>query len=218
MDTVSPAARRRTTLWQMLDEARGALHRAASAAEIKDDPLAQQLQALAITLGALGEIYDASANTQMEINEKLRAQADEVANEAINRVHASGVGIIEQLAPRLAVMVEQTIRKSQRERLVRAILGGTAALLVAIGFAAAMAYGGGYAAGRAQGAQDGRTIAAAMAAGPDAASAWASLMAENDPVQALATCKKSVSTDTAGRRYCAMPVWLDPPTKTLPGP
>jgi hypothetical protein len=60
------------------------------------------------------------------------------------------------------------------------------------------------------------TISAAMAAGPGAASAWASLMADNDPVQALTACRKSVSTDVQGRRYCSMPVWLDPPTKAVP--
>ena len=46
--------------------------------------------------------------------------------------------------------------------------------------------------------------------------AWAPLMADNDPVQALAACQKAVATDAHGRRYCAMPVWLDPPP--APGP
>jgi hypothetical protein len=51
-----------------------------------------------------------------------------------------------------------------------------------------------------------------MAAGPEAAATWSGLMADNDPVRALAVCKKSGSADAHGRRYCSMPVWLDPPT------
>jgi hypothetical protein len=212
MDSVSQAADQRAVLRQRLDEARGEMIRAASAATVKGDPLARLTNALADTMGMLGDIYEASADTQIAINERLRTQAQEVAEEAIDRVHTSGVGIIEQLAPRLAVVVEQTVRKNQRVRLIRAILGGTAALLVAAGFIVAVAYGCGYASGRAQGAQDGRTIAAAMAAGPTAASVWSSLMADNDPVQAIASCKKAISTDDHGRRYCSMPVWLDPPS------
>ncbi|GAB0120036.1 hypothetical protein Acid7E03_41080 [Acidisoma sp. 7E03] len=58
----------------------------------------------------------------------------------------------------------------------------------------------------------GNTISAAMAAGPEAAATWSRLMANNDPVRALAVCKQSVSTNANGRRYCAMSVWLDPPS------
>ncbi|MDA8383750.1 MAG: hypothetical protein M0037_11970 [Betaproteobacteria bacterium] len=59
-------------------------------------------------------------------------------------------------------------------------------------------------------------IDAALGAMRGAAAAWAALMADSDPVQALAACQKAVATDPHGRRYCAMPVWLDPPS--APGP
>jgi hypothetical protein len=50
----------------------------------------------------------------------------------------------------------------------------------------------------------------AMAAGPEAASSvWASLMANNDPVPALADCRKSVSIASDGRHYWCLPIWLD---------
>jgi hypothetical protein len=92
--------------------------------------------------------------------------------------------------------------KNVPERLIVAL---HAALIAWVSFAA------GYGSGRAQGNVEGHTIAAAMAAGPDAAAAWSMLMANNDPLRALAVCRQSVSTDAHGRRYCSMPVWLDPP-------
>ena len=208
--------RRADVRWK-LDAAIGATHRAASAAVLKGDPLSEQLHALAESIGALGAIYEASADTQLEIAETLRTQADTVANDAIERVHASGVGIIDQLAPRLAMLAEQTFRAHEKTARLRVMLGGAAGLVVGLALVAGVSYAAGFAAGRSHGEISAHTISAAMAAGPGAASAWAALMADNDPVQALAVCEKSVATDAHDRRYCSMPVWLDPPTKAVPG-
>jgi hypothetical protein len=49
-----------------------------------------------------------------------------------------------------------------------------------------------------------------MQAGPESATAWAALMASNNPVLALAACKKAISQDDEGRKSCSMPIWLDP--------
>jgi len=216
VDTVT-TTERRGDLRAKLDAAIGAMHRAASAAVLKGDPLADHLHALADSIGALGAIYEASADTQLEIAEKLRTQTDAVADDAIERVHASGVGIIDQLAPRLAMLVEQTTRARSKAARLRVMLGGMAGLVIALALVAGVSYATGFAAGRSQGEISAHTISAAMAAGPGAASAWASLMADNDPVQAIAVCKRSVATDPHGRRYCSMPVWLDPPAKAVPG-
>jgi hypothetical protein len=213
---VSAAADRRTALRERLDAAYGAMHRAASAAAIKGDPLGQQMEALAETLRALGEIYEASADTQLEIANKLRTQAGAVADEAIARVHASGVGIIEQLAPRLTTVVEQAARANQKALRLRVIVGGGAALVIGLGLVGGVSFASGFSAGRSRGELAGHTIAAAMAAGPEAAAAWSSLMANNEPVQALAACNKAVTADSHGRRYCSMPVWLDPPPAPSP--
>jgi hypothetical protein len=201
---------------EKLDAALGAMHRAASASVLKGDPLSEQLHALAASVGALGEIYEASADTQLEIAEQLRTQADAMANNAIERVHASGVTIIDQLVPRLAAVVEKTSRTQALNARLRVILIGTAGLLIGLAVVAGVSYAAGFASGRAQGELTAHTIAAAMAAGPAAATAWALLMANNDPVQALAACRKSVSTDANGRRFCAMPVWLDAPVIPQP--
>jgi hypothetical protein len=216
VDTVA-ATGRRAELRSKLDAAIGAMHRAASASVLKGDPLSEQLHALAESIGALGDIYEASAETQVEIAETLRTQADVVAHDAIERVHASSEGIIAQLAPGLATVVDQTTRSHLQTARLRVIVGGAAALVIGLALVAGVSYAAGFASGQSQGEISAHAISAAMAAGSGAASAWASLMADNDPVQALAACKKSVATDVHGRRYCSMPVWLDPPTKAVPG-
>ena len=215
MDTVT-AASDRPALRAKLDVTLGKMRRAASASSLKGDPLADQLHALAEFIEALGVIYEASAATQLEIAEKLCSQADVVTRDAIERVHAGSEGIIAQLAPRLATVVERTTRVQLQNARMRLIMGGAAALVIGFALVAGVAYAAGFAAGRAQGEISGHTISAAMAAGPGAAAAWAMLMADNDPVQALAACRKSVSTDANGRRFCAMPVWLDSPTRRAP--
>jgi hypothetical protein len=53
--------------------------------------------------------------------------------------------------------------------------------------------------------------------GGAAARDWASPMADNDPVEALNICEKSISTDAGGRRYCLMPVLFDPATLSRSG-
>jgi hypothetical protein len=220
VDTVT-AGCRSPELREKLDAALGAMHRAASAAVLKGDPLSEQLHVLAESIGALGEIYEASADTQREIVERLRTQADAVADRAIARVHASGVAIIDQLAPRLAMMVETSSRVHALNARVRVIFGGVAGLVIGLALVAGVAYAAGFASRRAQGEMTAHTVSAAMAAGPAAAgpaaaTAWGSLMADNDPVQALAACRKSVSIDANGRRFCAMPVWLDAPAIPRP--
>jgi len=200
-----------------LDAALGAMRRAASASRLKGDPLSDQLHALAESIEALGVIFEASADTQVQIASTLRTQADVVAHDAIERVHAGSEGIIAQLAPRLAAVVDQTTRSQLQNARMRVMIGGAAALAIGLALVAGVSYAAGSAAGRTEGQISAHTIAAAMAAGPDAATAWATLMADNDPVQALAACKKTVSTSAQGRRFCPMPVWLDPPDQAVPG-
>jgi hypothetical protein len=83
-----------------------------------------------------------------------------------------------------------------------------AALIVLSGI---FSYAVGLTHGRYEGEAAAHAIQSAMAAGPDAATDWALLMANNDPGPELAECKKNIATDEYGRRSCSMPMWLDPP-------
>jgi drug/metabolite transporter (DMT)-like permease len=92
--------------------------------------------------------------------------------------------------------VEQTTRAHGKTARLRVMLGGAAGLAIGLALVASVSYAAGFAAGRSRGEISAHTISAAMAAGLGAASAWASLMADNDPVQALTACKKSVAAQS----------------------
>jgi hypothetical protein len=208
MDTITISPRRETARAK-LAAAQAAMVQAASAAVIKGDPLAIQMQALALCIGGLTEIYEASEDAQLEIAHTFRTQADTVANDAVARVHASSMSIIDQLAPRLAAAAEQAMHRHISIIRLRTVLWSGAGIAVLFIVGGCLIYGTGYTAGRAQGENNGKVIAAAMTAGPGAASAWATIMALNDPVRALAACKRAITTDGEGHRSCSLPIWLD---------
>jgi hypothetical protein len=208
VDPVTPAL---LALRTRVAEASGALHRAASAAYLNDDPLKDQLQAMSLAMAALLEVSETGATIQRDIAASLDTKADAVTGEAISRVQAAGMGILDQLAPRLVTMVERSSRQRLATWRMRSIFGTAALALIALAVSGGYVYAVAYTAGRTNGELVGRTIAAAMAAGAEAAADWASLMAANDPRKGLASCKQSISTDPFGRRYCQMPMWLDPP-------
>ena len=138
-------------------------------------------------------------------------QADRIADEAQARVGASGAAILETLTPELSRLVQRTAHQHLWTIKLRTLLAAAGA---GVGLAIvifALSYGAGYATGRQDGLLSARTIAAALTAEPQAAAGWARLMSANDPVAALAACRKHTARDVRGRRYCVLPVWLDPP-------
>jgi hypothetical protein len=88
MDPINPKARREA-LHEQIAEAQMILRRAAAAAALKGDPLAEQLQALAVCVGALSNLYQASEATQIDIANTLKTQTGAIANEAIAQVHGT---------------------------------------------------------------------------------------------------------------------------------
>jgi hypothetical protein len=209
LDTVTPIGRRETTRIKM-EAAQSIMMRAASAAVIKGDPLAGQLEAVSIYLAALTELYEASEDTQIDIAHTFRSQTDKVTEGAIEKVQAFGASIVDRLVPRLVEVTERTMKQRIWMMRLRTVLWASATLTTFTIVIVCLSYGTGFRAGQVQGEIAGKTINAAMAAGPGAATAWAGLMALNDPVSALAECKKSISSDSEGRRSCPMPIWLDP--------
>lgn len=212
MDTITPVTRREV-LRTRIETAQATLRKAAGAAVLQADPLAQQLEAVCVSIGALADIYEASEDTHYDIADSLQNLSDAVTRDAIAKVHVSGMAIIEDLAPRLVEIVEKTERRKLVEKQalrLRVVFAGVAAIALVVLGGAGFAYSVGYGSGRTAGLETARTISAAMAGGQPAASAWARLMTYNDPVQALSICEKAISMDNHGRHYCAMPVWLDP--------
>ena len=188
-----------------------ALKDSAHLARLTDDPAAGGLTAMVRVMESLAAQFAVRDAERQELARSLELQAGQIAEDAIGRVHASGVAIIDQLAPDLSRLVQRMVRQrlwTIKLRTLLAAAGAAVGLAVAI---FAVSYGAGYAAGRQNGLLAVKTIAAALAAEPQAASAWSRVMAMNDPVAALAACRNHTTRDTQGRHYCAMPLWLDPP-------
>jgi hypothetical protein len=203
MDSISPKVRREA-LHDQISEAQMILRRAAAAAALKGDPLAEQLQALAVCVSALSDLYQVSEATQIDIANTLKTQTGAIANEAIAQVHASGMDIVNKLGPQLADAAE------------RSIVALGLALALAILVPSLFTYAAGLNDGRFQAEIAAHIIAAAMKSGPAEALAWGQLMQDNDGVTAMATCRKSMQQDAGGRHYCLMPVWTDPISPAAP--
>ena len=215
MDPISPAARREA-LHEQITDAQMVLRRAAAAAALKSDPLAEQLQALAVCVGALSDLYQASEATQINIANTLKTQTGAIANEAIDRVHASGMEIVNKLAPQLVSAADRTMRQKINTLRIRSIVFLSLALALAILLPSLFTYAAGLNNGRFQGEVASHLISVAMKSGPTEAIAWGQLMQDNNGNSAMALCRKNLQQDAGGRHYCLMPIWTDPVSPTGP--
>ena len=76
---------------------------------------------------------------------------------------------------------------------------------------------GGYQAGRSSAFGNVSAVqAAAVRDGPDAAALWAQLMTANDGRLVAQVCKETGARSEGGRRACALGLWTDPPTNSIP--
>ena len=194
------------------DRSVSGLKDSAELARLTDDPAAPSLVALLRVMESMAAQFRLRDRDRQAMAVALELRVAKIRDEAMARVEASGTHVVERLAPDLSRLVERSVRQrlwTVRIRTVLVSAGGAAALVL---LSLAAGYGVGFQTGHTTGLNDGKTIAAAMAAGPNAADSWASLMADNDPVPALKACRGSSGHDGAGRRYCLMPVWLDPPS------
>lgn len=193
------------------DNSVSALRDSAELARLTGDPAAPALEAMVRVLGASARQFQLRDRERKEIAAAMDARGRRIADEATSQIQASGTALIERLAPDLSRLVERLVRQRLWTIRLRSLVvaGGVAATLSVTCFT--VGYGIAYRAGHNDGLLDSHAIAAAMGAGPDAANAWAKLMAANDPVRALKACDATGAHDGSGRRYCLMPVWLEPP-------
>jgi len=215
MDPISPAARREA-LHEQISDAQMVLRRAAAAAALKNDPLAEQLQALAVCVGALSDLYQASEATQIDLANTLKTQTGAIADEAIARVHASGMDIVSKLAPQLVNAADRTMRQKITTLRLRSIVFLSMALVTIVLAPCAFTCAAGLNAGRFQGEAAAHLISVAMKAGSAEALAWGQLMQDNNGASAMALCRKNLQQDADGRHYCLMPVWTDPVSPAAP--
>jgi hypothetical protein len=184
------------------------LEHSAEFARLSGDPAAESLTALWQVLAGMGALMHARQAERAEVAAAVARETKLVVDQASAELNRRSFALVEQLGPDLARAAERyTAARLWSIRLRTLVAAGA----IAVALAAAVfgfGYGAGFSNGRTKGLLAANTIATAMAAGPGAATAWARLMAANDPVAALKNCKSE--RDGAGRRYCRMPVWLDP--------
>ena len=184
---------------EAMRQARADLEAAAETARVERDPLAPVLAGLSSSLGVMVAIQARAEAGQEPLDAKARA---EMTRQLVQACRAD--------------FVRQAVGQSRR----LAVLSGVGAAVLLLG-----ALGGGYLWGRSTEAAEVReasgVIRAALSEGSTSARAWADAIRRNDLVGLLARCEgRSVWADAAGRRACAVPLWLDeaPPPAAPTGP
>jgi hypothetical protein len=157
----------------------------------------------------MGALMQARQVERAEVAAALAAETQLVVDRASAELERRSAKLVERLGPDLARAAERYAAARLWSIRLRTLLlaGAVAAVLCTAVFA--VSYGAGFSNGRSAGLLAGKTIEAAMTAGPETALVWSRLMAANNPVAALKDCK--AERDASGRRYCRMPVWLDAP-------
>ncbi len=193
--------------------------RGAQLAGLKGDPLFPLLEITLASLKLQWRLHDQAVRYFRDASGRLDRQYHEtiqrtalVLKRGEQALEARQTGIVEQLVPKIAAGVNDAVRRHSKATQWKTLASWGIAVLALALLPSAFAYTAGLSTGRAEGEVTGQTIQAAMKGGPDAAAAWAALMADNDPRPEMATCRKAISTGEDGRHYCTMPVWLDPPT------
>lgn len=212
MDAVAlpePAAKRVEKALADLDKALKGLEWSAEFSRLSGDPAAESLTALWQVLAGMGALMQVRQAERSEIAAAVAAEAELVVNRASAELESRSAALVERLGPDLARAAERhSATRLWSIRLRTLLAAGAVAVALAVAVFA-VSYGAGFSNGQAKGLLAGKTIGTALAAGPDAARAWARLMAVNDPVAAMNNCK--AERDANGRRYCQIPMWLEPP-------
>jgi hypothetical protein len=190
-----------------LQKALKGLEWSAEFSRLSGDPAAESLTALLQVLSGMGALMQARQAERAEVAAAVRAETQLVVDRASAELERRSAALVERLGPGLALAAERYAAVRLWSIRLRTLLAAGAVALTLGAVVFAVSYGAGFSNGRTTGLLAGKTIAAAMAAGPDAALAWSRLMAANDPVAALKNCKPE--RDANDRRYCRMPVWLD---------
>ena len=212
MDAVTPsdpAAKKVDTALADLQRALKGLEWSAEFSRLSGDPAAESLTALWQVLAGMGALMQARQAERAEVAAALAAETQLVVDRASAELERRSAKLVERLGPDLARAAERHAAVRLWSIRLRTLLAAGAVSIALTAVVFAVSYGAGFSNGQATGLLAGKTIAAAMAAGPDAAQAWSRLMAANDPVAALKNCK--TERDANQRRFCRMPVWLDAP-------
>jgi hypothetical protein len=201
-------------LAEQVATARDALAQASELGGVKGDPLAKVLEVISLSLGALHALHVTHARHYGDVVEELEQRGAELADRVRQPLDPDALRRLEKSAASGAARQAASLARSfaLRTTLVAALV---------LGSSVAAGIGGGYW----WGARDARAavnetehgLAEAFRAGPQDAATWLALMRINDIRAAVQACEHdNLWTDKAGRRACALHVWLDPPPPSVP--
>jgi len=183
------------TLEKRVEAAQAELKTSIDRAGLRDDVLRLPLLALSDTIG----LFPGLVSELREAVEKARRPVDPLAVARIEAAAAVGA------SDRAGQLARTHIWRS-------GVIAG--AVITGVGVMGAL---GGYLAGRSSAVATVSAVqAAAVRDGPEAAALWAQLMAANDGRLVAQICKETGARSEGGRHACALGLWTEPPTNSIP--
>ena len=181
-----------------------------------NDPLRYVLGAVSAGLGAMFQVFAASAAHYRDVSGELDRQTKDSVARAQLEIEQKEAQSIHAIAGAIASAAEQALTR-RIHLLDRKIAFAAAGVLFGITVLSfGVGFWRGYESAEANTAQIEARLAMAFRDGPAAANAWLRLMQGNDVQQALRSCGSEWTDQKSGRRACYLPVWLDPPDNTAP--
>ena len=121
------------------------------------------------------------------------------------------------LIQRIDRRVNARLSSLPRAHLLRTGLLGASVLVGGMALAGAGCYAWGRSVEAARSREVGGALAASLRDGSASGQRWLDLMHGNDILAALQRCDaRNTGADAAGRRACAVPLWIDPPNTSGP--
>lgn len=195
-------------LGQRVQEAQQRLARAVTVGKLQNDPLADVVEAVSQSLAVQFELHVSCVREYRNAAAHLEQQLRDAIAEARQPADPAALARLEQAA---ATGADQRAADLARAHNMRTLLVYGGGFLVGLMLAGYVGNLWGQAAATVGIHQTERRLATAFQDGPDAAAAWVGLMEQNDLPRALAYCKgSSVYADPAGRKVCAVPLYVEP--------
>lgn len=201
-------------LRQQVQEAQQRLARAVTVGTLRNDPLADVVEAVSQSLGVQCELHISCVREYRAAATNLDQQLRTAVEEARRPLDSAALVRLERAAVTGADRRAADLAQSRNWRTL--LLGGLA-MVVGLAVAASGGVLWGRSSANAAIVETERRLALAFQDGPEAAAAWGDLMEQNNVLKALSACKASHAfTDQSGRKACLMPVYPDPPTRPAP--
>jgi hypothetical protein len=194
------------------------LERLVQVAGLKNDPTWPLVRLLSSSLRLQWRLHNQAVRYFHDASDRLDRQYQETIKKAElsikqgeQALEAKQAGIVEQLAPKIAGAVNDTVRRHVKIMRWKTLAGWGIAVLVVALLPSAYTYTAGLSEGRSEAEQASQLINSALRGGSEAPLEWASLMQHNDVTIIMKTCRENILKTDEGYAYCNLPVWLETP-------